>query len=334
MESLLDCSLENKGDDDYDHSNHNYDEMVLDDLLLEFLPSDDEWPLGMTFNEVDACFALSSSSSTTIHTVNTNNNSTSLESLSIPFSVSSSFSSSSSSSFLCPSSSSDFSEEPLGDDVNLQPVKKRRKRNRPRANLFPRIFKNDIRRILPQMYFNTVNSGDMALYQRFLSEFCVGSCCMMDNLDDSCICQTLKAMKPLTIRGLDNVTNILSKRIGSFPDIVSHIEKSWIRHQLNTPGSAVIAKVKVQGTLSREHLVEMPSTVCRLPFFIVDALSMAGQLPMFMRKLDGATDRQYIQGCMVSFFDVLIEAEVVFHVDNDNRIYRLEFHGRLHVNAT
>eukprot|EP00981_Chlorochromonas_danica_P004007 scaffold760_cov178-Ochromonas_danica.AAC.9 len=276
---------------------------------------DDEWPLGIAFNE-DARFALASSSSNTtaIHTMSTN----SQEPASDP----------SSSSYFYPFY---FSEEPLGDDVNLQPFKKGRKRIRRRIHLLPRILKNDIRRLLPQMYVNTVNSGDMTLYQRFLSEFCVGSCCMIDNLDDSSVCQTLKEMKPLTVRGLDNVSNILTKRIFSFPDVVSHIEKSWIRHQLDKPGSAVITKVKTQGTFSKENLVEMPKTVYGLPFFVIDTLRLAGQLPMFIRRLDGVTDGQNKQDANAPFYDVLMKSHLVFHVDNDNRIYRLELHGRLEV---
>eukprot|EP00981_Chlorochromonas_danica_P004006 scaffold760_cov178-Ochromonas_danica.AAC.8 len=331
MESFL---PENKDDerDDY-HSSQNDDE-IANDLLFESLPSDEEWNLEKGSNEEDTGFASSSSTSSSSSAsssitadVNTANTTNSQDIFSIFFSSSASPS--------CPPYpiSTYFSEEPLGDDVNLRPLKKRRHRNRPREHLFPRILKHDTRRLLPQMYFNAMNSGDKTLYQRFLSDFCVGSCCVMDNLDDSSLCPILKEMKPLTVRGLDNVSNILTKRIFSLPDFVCRVEKSWVRHQLNTPGSALIAKVRMQGTLPRHHLIDMPKTPYGLPYFIVDALKMTGRLPKFMKRLDdhATDDEQNKQDGIAPFYDSVIEAYSIFHVDNDNRIYRFELHGRLQV---
>lgn len=262
----------------------------------------------MVFNEVDRGLELSSSSSssTTNNIIDTiiNHHEHSL----------SSSSGDSLSSYCYPSFSAYFSEEPIGDDINLQP-KKRRKRNRPRAHPFPRIVKTDIRRTLHRMYCNTVNSGDTTLFQQFLSEFCVGSCCLMKNLDDRGMYRP-SSDKLLTIRGLNNVTNFLTNRIFSFPDIVTRIEKSWIRHQLDTPGSAVVAKVNIRSTVLKEHPVDASQAVYRLPSFIADALGITG-------------DEQYVPGGIASRYDLLLEAYSIFHLDNDNRIYRLEFHGRL-----
>eukprot|EP00981_Chlorochromonas_danica_P015269 scaffold11486_cov170-Ochromonas_danica.AAC.1 len=49
----------------------------------------------------------------------------------------------------------------------------------------------------------------------------------------------------------------LAMRVASFPDLVANMEKSWIRQQLNTPGSAIIAKINLRGTLPKDSLVEM-----------------------------------------------------------------------------
>eukprot|EP00981_Chlorochromonas_danica_P004009 scaffold760_cov178-Ochromonas_danica.AAC.11 len=322
MESLLDDSRRGNWDDELDksHSEHNCRELLLDDLI------DDEWPLGIAFNEEDTCFASSSTTTTSTPIIHAVKIDTSINHKSLPVS-------SVSLSSPYPTFCSNFSEEPLGDDVNLRPIKKR-KRERPRVHLLPHIVKHDIRRLLPQMYINTINSGDTTLYQRFLSKFCVGSCCMIDNMDDSSICQALKEMKPLTVRGLDNVKTIMTKRLFSCSDTVTRVEQSWIRHQLDTPGSTVIAKVELRATFPTEHLVEVPLIPFRLPHFMVDTLRLTGQLPMFIKRLDGATDGQNKQDVNAPFYDVFMKSHFVFHVDNDNRIYRLECHGRLQVHPT
>eukprot|EP01039_Chlorochromonas_danica_P002050 gene2050-2237_t len=107
MGSFLDYRRVNKDDDNDHHSDHNYVEMLLDDLLFEPLPSDDDWPLGMVFNEVDRGLELSSSSSssTTNNIIDTiiNHHEHSL----------SSSSGDSLSSYCYPSFSAYFSEEPI-----------------------------------------------------------------------------------------------------------------------------------------------------------------------------------------------------------------------------
>lgn len=222
---------------------------------------------------------------------------------------------------------------PVGPDVNLHPVKKRRKRNRPSYSPFPRIWKNDIRRMLPIMYINAVNGG-ADLYQQFLHDFCVGSCSIIDNLDDTSICQALRSVKPLAIQGLDNVMGIMGMRVSSFPDLVASMERSWIRHQLNTPGSAVIAKINLRGTLPKDCLVEIATVkdkaVYRLPAFIVEELKVSGQLQAFEMSADALTHGMTELALQ---YNVRIDVCMVFLLDNDNRIYRVELHGQFSVQS-
>lgn len=235
----------------------------------------------------------------------------------------------SSSSSSSPPSFQLFVDEPVGSDVNLQPVKRRRKRYRRNENPFPRILKRDVRRLLHAMYFNVVNSGNMVLYRQFLRDVCVDSCCLVDNLDDRCMSSALQTVKPITIRNLANVADILSKRLSSLPDLVGHLDKSVIRHQLNTPGCLLVAKSRFQGTFPNNKLLRLTleDGVQRyLPYFVVDALKISGRFDAFVGggdvKVEALDD-------MTFWHIVEIDAWMIFHLDNDNRIYRIEFHGRV-----
>lgn len=219
-------------------------------------------------------------------------------------------------------------DQPIDSDVNLQPIKKRRKRNRPTAHPFPRILKSDVRRKLPLMYINAVNSGDIGLIESFFRAFCVGSCSLVDNLDDTSICEALRTVKPLTVRGLNKVADVLTKRIASIPDIAVRIEHSWIQHRLNAPGSVVISKVLIKGTLLDNHMVEIPVKgfpSYRLPFFVVESLKAAGQLEALTHGAMVLSPGSV--GVSVRCHRLEISGWAAFYLDNDNRIYRLEIRG-------
>eukprot|EP01039_Chlorochromonas_danica_P008698 gene8698-biopygen4419 len=177
------------------------------------------------------------------------------------------------------------------------------------------------------MYFNVLNSADMSLYRQFFQDFCMGSCSMIDNVDDSFLSQAPREVKPLTIRGLPSVIDVLAKRIGSIPDIVGCLEKSWIQHKLNAPGSAIISKVSFRGTILKEHLVELPmkGSTYQLPFFTLEALKAADQLQAFLGETDVQTRR--LTG-FVETHQVYMDGWMILRLDNDQRIYRIEMYGR------
>lgn len=222
-----------------------------------------------------------------------------------------------------------FVDEPVGSDVNLRLTKKRRKRYRRNENPFPRILKRDLRRLLHGMYFNVVNSGDMTLYRQLLRDICADSCCLVDNLDDRCMSPGLQTVKPIKIRNLTNVADILSKRLSSLPDLVGHLEKSFIRHQLNTPGCLLMAKTRFQGTFPNNKLLRLTlenGEQRYLPYFMVDALNISGRFDAFV---GGGDVRIEALDDMTFWHIVEIDAWMIFHLDNDNRIYRIEFHGQI-----
>lgn len=246
-----------------------------------------------------------------------------LDDSSFALSSSTSFSSSSMPSFNL------LKDEPVGSDVNLQPVKKRRRKYRQKEHPFPRIMKTDFRRIIHTMYFNVVNSGDMGLYRQFLYDFCVESCCLLDNLDDRSMSLALQTVKPIKIQNLTNIADIMCKRLGSLPDLVSHLDKSFIRHQLNTPGCLLIAKSRYKGSFPSSKLVRLTlknGEQHELPYFVVDALKSSGRFDTFVGGSE--VEIEAFDGTMY-WHTVETETWMVFHLDNDNRIYRIEFHGHL-----
>eukprot|EP00981_Chlorochromonas_danica_P009829 scaffold2831_cov249-Ochromonas_danica.AAC.30 len=221
-------------------------------------------------------------------------------------------------------------DEPVGSEVNLQPVKKRRKKYRQNESLFPRILKSDLRRMIHTMYFNVVNSGDMGLYRQFLYDFCVDSCCLLDNVDDRSISLVLQTVKPIKIQNLTNIADIMCKRLGSLPDLVGHLDRSFIRRQLNTPGCLLIAKSRYKGSFPSSKVVRLSlqnGEQHELPYFVVDALKSSGRFDTFV---GGCSDVEIetLDGAMY-WYTVETETWMIFHLDNDNRIYRIEFHGHL-----
>eukprot|EP00981_Chlorochromonas_danica_P011577 scaffold4103_cov248-Ochromonas_danica.AAC.14 len=221
-------------------------------------------------------------------------------------------------------------EDDIGDDVNLNPPPRRRRLRRRCANPFPRILKRDIRRLFPSMYINVINSRECETINDFLSTFCVKSCKIIDGCNYAYFCDSLANLfGPITIHGLASFMSLMGLKMSSLPDGVVQLEDSYIQHQLHTPGSKVLMKVRVQGTLIRQALLNLRdenNNMLVVPRLIYQILEVAGRLPSCF------AESAQVSGEVLSNISLDIHVTVVFFFDNDHRIYRIEKTAFYHSN--
>lgn len=220
----------------------------------------------------------------------------------------------------------------LGDDVVLLPYKPRRRR-RPPVNPFPRILKRDLRRSLPTMYANVVNSGEKALIASFLNDFCLGSVKVVDYIQDSYFCSQWKeSSKPWVIAGLRDTIHLLTSRIGSSPDFALTLNHACILQRLRVPGSQVAMKAKIVCSLLHKEFVHFLDTERAshvVPSFVFDALRLSGYLPpQITASQSFQPDSSWTEG---NCSEVEIEATIIFSLDSNNHIYRIEMRGDMQI---
>lgn len=221
-------------------------------------------------------------------------------------------------------------EDDIGDDVNLSPLPRRRRRRRRCVSLFPRILKRDVRRLFPSMYINAMNSRQCETINDFLSTFCVKSCKIIDGCNYAYFCDSLANLcRPITINGLPNFLSLMNLKMSSLPDGIVQLKDSYIQQQLHTPGSKVLMKVRVQGTLIRQALLNLRdenNNKLVVPRLIYQILEVAGRLPSCFAE--SAQD----SGEVMSNISLDVHLTVVFFFDNDHRIYRIEKTAFYHSN--
>lgn len=237
-------------------------------------------------------------------------------------------------------------EQQIGDDVNLAPLPKRRRRAR--ISEFPRILKRDVRREYSRLFVDAINSADEMAVQTFCESFCVQSvrmvtyACLSNKglqyaLDKQC------SASKFALRSVNGVSTMIERIIGDMgrsPDMTCQIRDVEIRQRLNTPGSKLVIRARVQGTRISESLVEISPK--DQPMYTIPSLwyhrLLTGKLPegypSVDAELNNANDIQTVFQTIetqlskyklhFSPYQIDFCAKLSFFLDNDHRIYRFE----------
>lgn len=121
-----------------------------------------------------------------------------------------------------------------------------RKRYRRRFNPIPRIPKHDIKREIPMMYINTLNSFDLNLMDQFLERYCTKDCSFaMD----------VKQLSPIPSRKISiHVYGKLQRQqhfkliIEKFPDLIIQIQNINIKQRSDTNETQIVSQYYSSGT--------------------------------------------------------------------------------------
>eukprot|EP01039_Chlorochromonas_danica_P002307 gene2307-2528_t len=200
----------------------------------------------------------------------------------------------------------------------------RRKR---RVRDVPRVIKRDIRRMLFTMFANVGNAADPDLTAKFLEQFALPSCSLLDNIQTKSHSLVLAGVKPILVNGLPTIQAFFSKRVGRCPDYSFTVDRCWISQEKDRPGSRVYAQIRVCGTIMSEdwcQVVDKHKTVHILPSFVAEGLRVVGQLKL----VTGGTD--HYEKIPATTVMSCVEGYSVFHLDNQHRIYHIEHHGVSH----
>eukprot|EP00981_Chlorochromonas_danica_P011908 scaffold4342_cov166-Ochromonas_danica.AAC.14 len=118
---------------------------------------------------------------------------------------------------------------------------KKRNRFRPRVSPFPRILKRDVRRDIPTMLINCLNSANPEIIGGWFYQFCIPNCKMNDTL--------MKANVLLQqLEGVDKIANMLGFGIADVPDFICRIRETCIKQHLFETGSKIVLKLCSQAT--------------------------------------------------------------------------------------
>eukprot|EP01039_Chlorochromonas_danica_P000627 gene627-682_t len=229
--------------------------------------------------------------------------------------------------FISNSSSGDISPSLPCEEVDLTLPPKRRIR---RVNNFPflKILKSDVRHKFSLMLVNVMNSLDLNSIRGFHETFYVRSCQYFDCVkvevnDDSSSSSILHMFEPVSICGLDDMIKQFSPMCSYLPDFSFQLLHSYINREVDQPGSRIIMQVAIHATAIKNCVVAIRALDKKrylVPFFMLDELIRAG-------KVDGSDmgleehppDAQYMRAN--------VRGELIFWLDNNNRIYRMQSHG-------
>eukprot|EP00981_Chlorochromonas_danica_P000832 scaffold198_cov169-Ochromonas_danica.AAC.3 len=213
------------------------------------------------------------------------------------------------------------------DDVNLQLPRKRQKVHR-LVSPFPRILKRDMRRLLPLMLVNVVNSNDISLFHRLLSDLCVSRCRCVDNVEEVFFGAAIQHLRPFVIDGLANIVEAFGLKIVSIPDLIVRLVDSFTQHRLNTAGSKVFMQLSLSGTIGSQALVRCyKNQHCDaswlLPGFLVESLRLSGHTFHSQVAGDETLSSTYsMNNC--SWW-------IVLHLDNNHRVYQMSIDGKVSI---
>lgn len=211
------------------------------------------------------------------------------------------------------------------NEVDLQLPRKRQKVHR-LVSPFPRILKRDLRRLLPVMLVNVVNSNDLSLFQRLLSDLCVTRCRCVDNAEELFFSAGIQHLRPFVIDGLANIAEALGLKIVNIPDLIVRLEDSFIQHRLNTAGSKVFMQLSFSGTIGSHALVRCYKDRCdagwMVPGFLVESLRLSGHSFQSQLAGDQTLSSSYSMNC--SWW-------VVLHLDNNHRVYQMSIDGKVSI---
>eukprot|EP01039_Chlorochromonas_danica_P003600 gene3600-3943_t len=212
----------------------------------------------------------------------------------------------------------------FGQEVDLSTRPKARIRRKVRS-VFPRIVSNDLRRLLPAMMINVMNSADGHMIDAFFKTYCVPSCQMFRNLKDPLMTATLQNLRnrPWPLKGRDRIATAM-RFICGLPDIIVKLEASCIQHTPRGPGSKVIIKMTIKNSMFDETFVE---------FVDKSGLRRAStkQGFEFLVRSKGADPSGYTQEYLLApgYVERTWQDVMILHLDNLRQVYCIEVVGQL-----
>lgn len=220
--------------------------------------------------------------------------------------------------------SPDISLKVLDQEIDLSPLPKHRVR-RKEENPFPRICKNDIRRLLPAMLVNVMNSADCQAIQSFFETYFVPSCYKFRNLKDPWMTPSLEKLRSKVgpVIGRSHLIKGM-ELFCSLPDIIVKLKGSCVQHTPDGPGSKVIMSTECINSFIDETLVEYTDKdgihkVTNSYFYECMLLSGWIEPSCCVRKHLVAP----------GYMERTLQSVIIFHLDNLHRIYCIEVIGQL-----
>eukprot|EP01039_Chlorochromonas_danica_P001459 gene1459-1587_t len=205
---------------------------------------------------------------------------------------------------------------------NLDPPPKKRVR-RVNRSPFPRIVKADIRRKYPTMFVNVLNMVDADASRKFFETYCVGSCQLIDTVDGESGHGTSLGMKPVIKTGIDGLLYFV-KTFTWISDAIVTKERSVIEQELYMPGCKVRIGNRWKVTLPPSYDVEyidIEGNRQVIPEYCIDTLRFNGRIHPQSTITPIRNTRS------TSFACIEISGEMILHLDNDHRIYKIENSG-------
>eukprot|EP00981_Chlorochromonas_danica_P009011 scaffold2421_cov171-Ochromonas_danica.AAC.1 len=224
--------------------------------------------------------------------------------------------------------------------------RRRFRKPRPRVSPFPRILKRDIRRDYSTMYINVINSADSGLVTSFLETFCVDKCRMVDYYKPE---ENLPGKVPvLELTKLADITKRMQLQLSAAPDCVIRLQDAHIWQHLYEMGSKVVMYIRLQCTALAETMMEfedLQGVRHEMPSFVYQAMVREGKIPpeslSTVRRASPKSSSilSPIQPSVLGHYNhtarsvtpyvMDIMGKITLSLDDENRIYGMEFEGML-----
>jgi len=226
-----------------------------------------------------------------------------------------------------------------GNEQQSEMLSKRHRLNRnkyePRLNLFPRILKRDIRRSYASMLVNVMNSFDVEMMVKFFSAFCLRSCYLFDDSTEALAVEPVRPVNSVfrRVRGPEHIALHLLRGMDLVPDCIIRLIGAEILQTANHSGSKIVCRVQIDGTKLFTYAV---ATSDNHQTVLYEAETQAAVFQR-LRLLGGAAAALRMQDITQYFqkiashqpLSVQFMATITLHLDEENRIYRLDFHNSL-----
>jgi hypothetical protein len=258
------------------------------------------------------------------------------------------------------SSSNEDDDETQSNNTSqaVQPVRRRhRKYYDRRVKPFPRVLKRDIRRSYANMLINVMNSYDVELIVKFFTHFCLANCYLFDDSSEAMQIQPNSMISSLLngpmgalnganaggaarnnntslrqVQGPEHIALHMLRGMDLVPDCVVQLKQASIHQYLNTTGSKIVCKVTMSGTKLFKYAFTSGSVMLQSILHQTEAQEQVfNVLQMVLgesaaAKLSMEDISQYFQKIMVSEpVDVSFAATITMYLDEEHRIYRLDF---------
>lgn len=227
-------------------------------------------------------------------------------------------------------SSSDHHE----DIVAFPKPKRRRKSSYIPVSPFKAIIKRDIRRFIPAMFVNVINSFDADLLSAFLTTYSLG-----DHLQVVDHIPELHTSSPIRfLVGASHFASLASYEYSQFPDLTMQCSDAVIKRRLNEDGSKICIRVNMCGTKlfqahsNRPSIDNFITASTWLPFVdpsnfdsvvaLLELLQLSADPEM--KNALTQSDFTFVPLKVISPMPFEFSLDITFYLDGSNRITRLE----------